>query len=83
MKNIKNTTPFHLESAEIEACDEDCAKAQGKGFIKKYHHFSYVKPGVINCQYIRGKGAYQTHHIFQLEGKIERHIISIYLRLTH
>jgi hypothetical protein len=68
MKNIQNTTSYTLTPEEIEACDEDVAKAEGKGFIKKYHHFSYGKPGVINCQYVRGKGPYQTHHIVQLEG---------------
>lgn len=77
MKNINNTTAYNLTPEEIEACDEDLAKAKaGKGFIKKYHHFSYVKPGVINCQYIRGKGPYHTHYIVQLEGVRSFHFTS-------
>ena len=68
MKNIQNTTSYNLTAKEIEDSDEDVAKAKGKAFIKKYHHFSYVRPGVINCQYIRGKGAYITECIVQLEG---------------
>lgn len=68
MTNLKNTTSYHLTPEQIEECDEDVAKAKGKGWVKKYHHFSYVKPGVINCKYVRGKGAYQQHHIVQIEG---------------
>lgn len=68
MKKLKNTTSYTLTPEEIEACDEDVAKPKGKGWIKKYHHFSYDKPGVINCQYVRGVGAYQTNRIVQLEG---------------
>lgn len=74
MKKIKNTTEYQLTPEEIEACDEDSAKAKGKGWIKKYHHFSYSKPGVINCQYVRGRGAYQTHRIFTLEGIYLPHV---------
>lgn len=70
MEKIQRTTAFILTPEQIEACDEDLAKPTGKGFIKKYHHFSYSKPGMINCQYIRGKGAYQQHRIVQLEGTI-------------
>ena len=88
MKNIHNTTPYNLNSDEIEEADEDCAKPQGKGFIKKYHHFTYSKPGKINCKYVRGKGAYQTHHILQLDGIHELHRLSypsieILLHLSH
>jgi hypothetical protein len=68
MKKLKNTTAYILTPEQIEVCDEDIAKPKGKGFIKKYHHFSYGKPGVINCQFIRGEGPYQTHRIIQLDG---------------
>lgn len=68
MKNLTNTTSYELTAEQIEECDEDIAKPKGKGWVKQYHHFSYAKPGVINCQYVRGKGAYQTHQIVQIEG---------------
>lgn len=68
MKKVKNTTDYPLTADEIEECDDlDSIKRKGKGFIKKYHHFSYVKSGVIKCQHVRGKGEYNTHHLFHLK----------------
>lgn len=71
MKKIKNTTSIELKSQEIRDSDEDVVKAVGKGFIKKYHHFKYERPGELKCQYVRGEGGHQVHNMKQLAGMLD------------
>jgi hypothetical protein len=40
-KNIQRTTSILLTAEEILKADEPNVKPVGKGFITKYHHFSY------------------------------------------
>lgn len=68
MSNISNTESIHLSAELIQECDEDIVKPTGKGFIKQYHHFTYVSAGVIKCQYIRGQGDYKQHTLKQQVG---------------
>jgi hypothetical protein len=73
MQNLSNTESIHLSAETIQECDEDIVKPTGKGFIKQYHHFTYVSAGVLKCQYIRGKGEYQQHTLQQQKGMILHH----------
>jgi hypothetical protein len=69
MQNISNTESIYLSAERIQECDEDIVKPTGKGFIKQYHHFTYVSAGVLKCQYIRGQGEYKQHTLKQHVGK--------------
>lgn len=65
---LSNTIDVLLEANQIHACDEDAVKAVGKGFIRKYHHFTYPSPGVVSCRYIKGEGPYVAHKMIQGAG---------------
>jgi hypothetical protein len=56
MKKLKNTTSVELTYQDINEADEEPVRAIGKNFIKKYHHFTYISPGVVGCRYIKGIG---------------------------
>ena len=62
---VSNTIPVLLEGREITACDEEDVTPVGKGFIRSYHHFTYERPGVVRCRYIKGVGPYITHRMKQ------------------
>ena len=65
---LSNTTTVLLEAAQIDDCDEDIVRPVGKGFIRKYHHFSYAGAGVVLCRYIRGVGPAVRHTMAQGAG---------------
>ena len=44
-KNIQRTESILLTAEEISKSDEPNVKPVGKGFITKYHHFSYGGKG--------------------------------------
>jgi hypothetical protein len=75
MSNVSNTESIHLTAERIQECDEDIVKPTGKGFIKQYHHFTYVSAGVIKCQYIRGQGDYKQHTLNQQIGMVSESIL--------
>jgi hypothetical protein len=62
---ICNMMLVEFDARQIDACDEDNVKPVGKGFIKKFHHFSYAGVGVVNCRYIKGVGPYVRHTMVQ------------------
>lgn len=79
MQNISNTESIYLAAETIQECDEDIVKPIGKGFIKSYHHFTYVSMGVLKCQYIRGQGQYEQQTMKQHIGMKKRIIPSLEL----
>jgi hypothetical protein len=62
---LSNMVTTIFEPQQIYACDEDEVKSVGKGFIRRYHHFTYRGAGVIACRYIKGVGAYTVHTMKQ------------------
>src|SRR5688572_5897978 len=62
---LKNTKPHELMPEEIRKCDEALVKPVGQAFIKLYHHFTYVSPGVVNCKIPNGEESYQRHEMKQ------------------
>ena len=56
---LSNTVTVELTRDQINACDESAVSACGGPFIKKYHHFTYPRPGVVHCKYMKGKGEYK------------------------
>jgi hypothetical protein len=79
MSNVSNTESIHLTAERIQECDEDIVKPTGKGFIKQYHHFTYVSAGVIKCQYIRGQGDYKQHTLNQQIGMVSESILRCWI----
>lgn len=67
-----------LEAAQIDACDEDLVKPEKRGFIRKYHHFTYPEPGVVACQYVKGVGAYMTHKMCKVAGMLNAILFSFF-----
>ena len=65
---LSNMVTTILEPEQIDACDEDGVKSVGKGFIRRYHHFTYRGAGIIACRYIKGVGAYAVHKMNQGAG---------------
>jgi len=76
MKNLKNTTSKILTAEQICLADEDIVKPVGPGFIKKYHHFTYLGPGVLSCKYIKGQGEYRREEMRQAKGIIYQYTLS-------
>jgi len=68
MSVLKNTTSIELSAKEVNDNDEDIVKPVGKGFVRQFHHFKYAGPGVVLCQYIKGRGNYVTKEMRQLNG---------------
>lgn len=68
MSVLKNTTSIELTAAEVNNCDEDVVKPVGKGFVRQFHHFKYAGPGVVLCQYVKGRGAYIRKEMTQSNG---------------
>jgi len=65
MKSLRNTETRVLTSEDICKNDEKIVKPVGESFIKRYHHFTYPAPGVVNCRYVKGKGDYFKHEMRQ------------------
>lgn len=65
---IRNTLLIQFDASQIDACDEENVEPVGKGFIKKYHHFSYGGAGIVKCRYIKGVGPYSKHSMIQGAG---------------
>ena len=63
MGRIKNTTTVGLSYEDISACDDpQNVSPVGEGFIKKYYHFVYIRPGVVSCKV---KGHPESHSVSQ------------------
>lgn len=56
---LSNTVTVELTYDAINACDEPAVSPCHGPFIKKYHHFTYPRPGVVQCKYMKGNGEYQ------------------------
>ena len=68
MSVLKNTTSIELSAKEVNDADEDIVKPVGKGFVRQFHHFKYAGPGVVLCQYIKGKGVSVRKEMSQSKG---------------
>ena len=68
MSVLKNTNSIELSSKEVNDADEDIVKPVGKGFVRQFHHFKYAGPGVVLCQYIKGKGPSVRREMSQSKG---------------
>lgn len=71
VKDLKGEHSIELTAEEIDKCDEKEAKAKGKSFIKKYHHFKYDGAGRLLCKYKKGEGEYILHEIVRAQGSKE------------
>jgi hypothetical protein len=60
-----HTTVIELSYDEIKNADEPNCAPVGKGFISKYHHFTYEAEDILLCKYIKGVGSYQRHKVRQ------------------
>lgn len=62
MGSLRNTTQVKLSYEEIVQCDDvQTVSPVGEGFIKKYHHFKYVRSGVVQCKVKKSDPKYITH----------------------
>jgi hypothetical protein len=69
MGNIKRTTAVQLTFEEIIACDDvQSVVPVGDGFIKKYHHFEYVRSGVVRCKVKKSDETSKTHTMLKEAG---------------
>ena len=69
IQNLSNTVTVQLTYENIQACDELPVTSCRSPFIKKYHHFTYPRPGVVNCKYIKGQGEYKEELMKQVQPK--------------
>lgn len=69
IKNLSHTMTIELTYAMIQACDDLTVTSSKAPFIKKYHHFTYPRPGVVHCQYIKGQGEYKEELMKQVQPK--------------
>lgn len=70
MVNLKNSTQVTLTYDEINACDDaQAVSAVGEGFIKRYHHFQYVRSGVVKCKVKKCDPTYTTHMMLKAAGE--------------
>lgn len=71
MGALRNTTSVQLSYEEIAACDDvHNVSAVGEGFIKKYHHFKYVRSGVVQCKVKKSDPTYTTHMMSKVAGNL-------------
>lgn len=69
MGNIKRTTSVVLTYEQISACDEiQNVEPVGSGFIKKYYHFQYLRPGVVKCKVKKCDEVSFTHTMAKASG---------------
>lgn len=66
MKKLSNTECIVLAREDILNCEENIVKPHGPAFIKLFHHFTYVSPGVVDCKYVKGVGHFNRHHMNQI-----------------
>lgn len=64
IKMLSNTNVVELTYDEILECDEPTV-TPSRPFIKNYHHFTYVREGVVRCKYIKGVGDYNEETMKQ------------------
>ena len=69
IKVLSNTETVTLSYESIEACDEHAVTPCRSPFIKKYHHFTYPRAGVVNCKYMKGSGEYHEELMKQVQEK--------------
>ena len=69
IKVLSSTETIALTYDQIKACDEPTVSSLGAPWIKKYHHFVYVRPGVVKCSYIKGDADYKEETMKQLDGE--------------
>lgn len=66
MKKLSNTECIILVREDILKCEENIVKPHGPAFIKLFHHFTYVSPGVVDCKYVKGVGHFNRHQMNQI-----------------
>jgi hypothetical protein len=69
IKNLSNTETIILAYETIQSMDEPAVTPCRAPFIKKYHHFTYPRPGVVHCKYMKGTGQYQEELMKQVQEK--------------
>jgi hypothetical protein len=69
IQNLSNTQVVQLSYEQIQACDEPPVTCCRAPFIKKYHHFTYPRHGVVKCLYIKGQGSYNEELMKQVPEK--------------
>jgi hypothetical protein len=68
MEKLKNTNSIEITYDEIVKADEEDAKPIGKGFIKKYYHFTYDGPGVVKCKFMKDDNEVYKYHTMNKMG---------------
>lgn len=79
IEKLSNTETVTLTYEMIQACDEEPVSSCRAPFIKKYHHFTYPRAGVVHCKYIKGQGEYQEELMKQVQYKgmkLFSHVVS-------
>lgn len=64
---LSNTETVVLTYETIQSNDEDPVSSCRAPFIKKYHHFTYPRIGVVKCKYIKGQGEYKEELMKQVQ----------------